>query len=129
MQSHLAYLYIKIFVLFVHTFCESLMKLCTTKHKFRPFLWYIFETWGSVSILQQKTVLEIKNLVTLRWFWMKYGISSIYFKFLYTLVYRLYRCAKDDDYNDKQTFNFLFLSDSWLYMVHLYGLSFRNSQK
>ena len=33
-------------VLIRHTFCESLVKICFTKHKCHSFLWYYFQTLG-----------------------------------------------------------------------------------
>ena len=34
-----------------HTFCKSLVKICTTEHKCRSFLWYFFQTYSSVADL------------------------------------------------------------------------------
>ena len=39
LQSYLICWYIKMFKLIRHTFCESLVKICATKHKCRSFLW------------------------------------------------------------------------------------------
>ena len=46
LQLHMACQYIKMCVLIIHTFCESLVMKCTTKHKGRSILWYFFRHIG-----------------------------------------------------------------------------------
>ena len=85
LQSHLVYRYITMCVSIRHTFCESLVKICLTKHKCCSIWGYVFQTWGSVLILQQNKVLVIKNPATLGTTRIVYLTFSRYCRPLYKL--------------------------------------------
>ena len=86
LQLHLACQYIKICVLNRYTFCESLVKMCVTKHKYRSFLSYFFQKQDSVTYLPKRTVSKIKKPVKFGQFRIKYGIFSKYSRSLKKLV-------------------------------------------
>ena len=130
LQSHLAYQYIKICVLTRHTFCESLVKLGSTKRKCRSFLRCFF--------FRHRAVLpncpeEQYRRGTIKIIYLTF---SKYFRPLHKLVQAGARTQTTDDYDrqnsritDRQTI-LLDLSETCLYMVHFGpGSYFRKLQK
>ena len=85
--SHIWHVDISKCVFIRRAFCESLVKICATKRIWHSFLWYYFQTQCSVSILQQKTVLEIINPVTLGTTRVIFPTFSKYFRPLHKLGY------------------------------------------
>ena len=59
MQVHLVYQYISMCVLIRHTFYESLIKICVSKHKCRSFLWYFLKHRAMFSACPNKESLNV----------------------------------------------------------------------
>ena len=124
LQLHMAYQYTKICLLNRYTFCESLVKICTTKHKCRSFLWYFFmHIWQCFRPAQIKSLKNQKschNMIILNEI---RGIFSKYFKLLHIVVEVVDTLQTTDKktvfQNYRWTSNFLFFV--WLMFIFIFG--------